>query len=648
MLHIKVKLLSQPIKPLLYRVPYHFSHLIKKGVLVKIPFRDKVVSGMVTNLLTSDLKESFAIKDIVDVTPFPQDPLYYHYLEQLSSYYQVEPTLFIKKIQTFFQDKTEQIQKNELIDNYQTVLLTQEQQNVVTFLQEKIEKSEYNTTVIHGVTGSGKTEVYKRALLSAYQKGKTSLLLLPEVTLALQFETILKAQLPQTIPLYSFHSATTKTDKKLLWTNLLHDKPQIIIGVHLPIMLPLNNLGLIIIDEEHSVGFQEKKHPKINSKDAAIMRAQLYKIPLVLGSATPSVATLYNVQKRGWHLFSLTKRFSGAFAKTELVPLISQEKRRCFWITKKLEDAIRETLAKKEQAILFLNRRGVHFFMQCKECSLIVSCTSCSVSLTLHADEFLRCHYCSYAIPEPKVCSGCHKTEFIKKGIGTQFIVNAVQKLFPQARIARADLDTTQNKLLWKRIIDDFKNHQLDILVGTQTITKGYHFKKVTLVGVIWADLQLSIPFYNTQEVALQQLIQVAGRAGRQSQTSKVIIQSMMQHAIFSHIDEKNYLTFYEKELEQRALVGYPPCVRFAEIELKHKTESVIDKEGLEIVSLLFKDPTLKVLGPAHPPVSKIKNVYVRKIYLKAESFKHIIDAYKSIDKSLYKSALYFTPNPQQ
>ena len=407
----------------------------------------------------------------------------------------------------------------------------------------------------------------------------------------------------------------------------------------------------LFIDEEHDIGFQEKKHPRVNTKEAALLRAQLSSIPLIAGSATPSISSLYNVEQRGWHTFSLTKRFSGAFPTVRVIKLTEQKQRRYFWFSKELEEAIKAQLLKKEQTIIFLNRRGFSFFIQCKSCGFIPQCVHCSVSLTLHNDNKLLCHYCAYTIPVLEACTQCNAGTFLKKGIGTQQVVTLLEKMFPHASIARADLDTTVNKKQWTQTLKDFEEGRTDILVGTQTITKGYHFPKVTLVGILWADINLSIPYYNAAEVTLQQLIQVSGRAGRQSADSMVIVQTMINHPLFQFITEQHYPQFYHTELKNRRLVNYPPCVRFAEIELKHEDEAVVIKEAAlmahEINSFIERGKKKMVLlGPSEPPVQKIKNIWSRKIYLKALTMQEILAAYASINKSAFKSLIGFTPNP--
>lgn len=646
---IKVKTLSYFKEPVLYSVPKEWTTLPVPGTVITVPMRNKTISGIVTEVLNKKPNVPFEIREAAKIQAFPNDPFYFSFTQKLADYMQVSDIEFLKRVQSFFKHKPEAVPLTEAeqTSDTQKVMLTSEQQAVVDYIAPQIITPTFCPTVLHGVTGSGKTEVYKKLIAQSFLQNKTTILLLPEVALAVQFERILKEQLSSDIPIVSFHSATSAKNRKLLWANLLNKKPQLIIGVHLPILLPLPNLGLIIIDEEHEVGYQEKKHPKVNSKDAALMRAQLHGIPIILGSATPSLTTLHNVKTRGWKLFQLKKRFAGAFPKVHFVNLLDKKQRKNFWLSEKLLNALKLQLQKKEQTLLFLNRRGVSFFVQCKSCSFVFCCKSCSVSLTPHADISLRCHYCGHKEQQPMRCPECKDTEFLNKGIGTQQIVTILKKLLPSARVARADLDTTINRTTWQKTLKAFEGQKLDILVGTQTITKGYHFPNVTLVGILWGDINLNFPVYNAQETTLQQLVQVAGRAGRMHPESSVIVQSMNNHPVFEYVNELDYLKFYEQEIKERKEVNYPPLTRFAEIELKHSNEKTVETESTQLVFELMNNETIQVLGPAQPPVAKIKKVFSRKLFIKSQSFVFIKNAYASINHKEYKSRLYFTPNPQ-
>jgi primosomal protein N' (replication factor Y) len=656
-MYIQVRLLKGFPEPLWYEVPPEWQQHVFIGAAVKVPFRTTKLPAMIENIVLQKPEVPFAIKKALELEAFPVDSNYQAFIHKLAGYYCVSPLHFIKRMRQFMVQKELKREQKEKTSNTKKIekkiILTDEQQQVVDFLIPHIKHPQFVPTVLHGVTGSGKTEIYKACITTAIAEKKAVLLLLPEVSLAVQFTQLLKKQLPSEVPIFSFHSATSIKEKRILWQKLLAQEPMLIIGVHLPILLPIAHLGLILVDEEHETGYQEKKHPKINSKEAALLRAQRYQIPIVLGSATPSVQTLHQVKTKEWHFFQLKKRFAGAFPTIKTVLLNDKKQRRNFWITRDLEQALKDRLAKKEQSIIFLNRRGFSFFVQCKACSFIFNCSSCSVSLTLHQDNILRCHYCDVTIQLPQECITCKASasQFIKKGIGTQQLVSLLQNLLPTARIGRADLDSTINKKNWQKTMDDFSSGNLDILVGTQTITKGYHFPNVTLVGILWADLNLHFPLYNAAETTLQQIIQVAGRAGRERADSLVIVQTMMDHRIFDYIHEVNYLEFYNQELQARQAAQYPPCIRLAELELKFDDENIINNDARSLALLLSiqiknKKFNITLLGPALPPVYKIKNYFLRKIYLKAENFSQLIDLIRIIDHKKFKSSIFFTPNP--
>jgi len=649
---IRVQLLTGFREYLWYTCPPEWDNQSLIGSLVRVPLRKQNVPALILAKQFYKPDVPFELRDAVGLEPVPEDPDFYRFISMLSIYYQTPQTMLVKRIKQFLYQKEMKTVKIDPITAQELpdVTLTPEQQTIVDALLPHVSEPTFTPTVLHGVTGSGKTEVYKELIKKAYAQKKNSLFLLPEVTLSLAFEQRLQKELPH-LPILGFHSATSVKQKKLIWQMLLEKKPLIIVGVHLPILLPIPNLGLIIVDEEHDVGYQEKKHPKINSKEAALMRAKQLGIPIILGSATPSLSSLRNVKERNWKFFQLLKRFAGAFPTVQTVLLSDGKQRKNFWISTQLHQAIGDRIAKKEQTILFLNRRGHSFFVQCKDCSNILMCPSCSVSLTLHSDNILRCHYCDYCMQFPKECPACRKKEFIKKGIGTQQVVTILQKLFPQARIARADLDTTKKKKEWHETVQGMHEGTIDILIGTQTITKGYHFPRVTLVGILWADLNLHFPKYNAAETTLQQLIQVAGRAGRQSDESLVIVQAMDNHPIFSFLKEESYLSFYNDEMQTRSILGYPPCRRLVELELKHTNEATLNSDAQLLAATLHtivqrSNLSMQVLGPALPPVHKVKNWHYRLIYLKADSMTELLDVYKATGSLRITSLLSFSPNP--
>jgi len=657
---VKVRLLKGYQKILTYKIPdgWETDNLI--GSVISVPIRNRTTQAVVLGIEKSSGNVRFDIKEAIARDLMPEDELYHEFASKLSKFYFLDPEFFYKRFRGFFnvvktkEPKISGKLENEIISK--NVVLTDSQNQVVDYSSKFLNKPKYEPILVHGVTGSGKTEIYRELIQKNFELGKTTILLLPEVSLSLQFQNIFEKRFGDEIPIIGFHSASTKREKDILWKYLIDKKPCLIVGVHLPIILPIPNLGLIIIDEEHETGFIEKKHPKINSKEVAIWRAKIYGIPIILGSATPSINSLNNIEKYNWKLFSLTERFSGKFPEVKIVKLTPMKGRRNFWITRELESEIRNRLTKKEQIIIYINRRGYSFFVQCKSCGFTFLCPHCSVSLTVHKEsnlEKLSCHYCDYEKQMPIFCEECKapSKELIKKGIGTQQVVSILEKIFPLAKIDRVDLDTTKKKKCWHQTVEKFEKGEIDILVGTQTITKGYHFPNVTLIGILWADLNLSLPLFNARERALQQLIQVAGRSGRGiNKDGLVIAQVMEEHAIFDYLEEEKYLNFYEDELEFRRKFLYPPFCRFVQIEIRNSDVLQIESDSKKLyeeISLINKSKNLdlKILGPSKPMVYKIQKTEIRHIFLKADLYTKFHSLVSSINLEKYQSRIFITPS---
>lgn len=637
-MYAQVLLLNGFEKPFWYHVPQHLSLLLKQGSLVQVPLQKRTETAWVVyTAATLDASITFAVRDVEGMAHFPGDQRYTAFIEKIAHFYCLQPLYFYQRIRHFLKEKTAPavlaLEVSVLAEHHpEQIILTDEQQLIVDALCPDISTPLFKPVVIHGVTGSGKTEVYKRLILHAWQQGKSSVLLLPEVALAIRFQFLLSKALGQ-VPIFGFHSGSTPKEKKQLWDALHKDQPLLIIGVHLPIMLPIPRLGLMILDEEHEQSFVEKKLPKINSKEMALWRAQQYGIPIVLGSATPSLNSLYNVKHNGWRLFQITKRFGGAFPTIKKVVLTDKSRQQSpyFWISKELERAVSGRLQKKEQIIIFINRRGYSFFVQCRDCGFIIVCKSCSVSLTYHEPSILRCHYCEYSCPLPLGCPSCKACGdvLLKKGVGTQQVVHMFKKLFPSAIVERADLDSTKNKKEWQHVAERMFKGEIDILIGTQSITKGYHFPGVTLVGVLWADVNIHFPIYNAAEITLQQLIQVAGRAGRAAAGGEVIVQVMRDNPLFDYADEQRYIEFANEELIERELAGYPPCRRLASIELRNGDATIVDADAQMLATILrrvIEEQGLAVtlLGPSFPVVARVQDYEIRHIILKSAAFKDL------------------------
>lgn len=637
-----------------YTVPDELQDQVRSGSFVLVPLQKRTVYGYVV-CVTDDLSkvQGFKLRSIISLIDLPHDHYYVPFLQSVAHQYYISWHYLLIKLVHFF---AHQSISEKLIESFtddfclQNVLLTEQQNAVVSFLTPFIKNASYVSVLLHGVTGSGKTEVYKALIQKTVQEGKTIILLLPEINLVLAFLKRLSYELPE-ITLFGLYSGVQEQSKKQLWHYLKEKKACVILGVHMPIFMPISNLGLIIVDEEHELGYYEKKYPKLNSKQVALIRAQTAGIPIVFGSATPSLYALYQVKLKKWHFFQLHDRFAGTFPEITVVPLLEGKKRSFFWISEILQKEIELCLFKKKQAILFLNRRGYAFFVQCKGCGYIFNCPHCSVSLTLHQSNQLMCHYCDFMQLHDQTCPSCKDIDasFLKKGIGTQQICEVVQKLFPQAKIARADLDSTVLQKKWHATYASFLSGEIDILVGTQTIAKGHHFPGVGLVGIIWADMNFHIPYFNATEVAIQQLIQVSGRAGRAvNSVGRVVMQTIAWHDNFSYINEQSYLKLYQKEMAHRKELGYPPFVLLIEFLLVHKNKQIVLNDAHALVAFLHKVlrncTSTKVLGPTVPLVERIKAQERRIIYLKSTD-QHVVNSIiHAIGQKSYKSKIFITP----
>lgn len=659
---VLVRLLAGWREPLWYRIPEHLQNKVVVGTFVDVPLRTQQIPALVQKISSIPQTDADRVKDISGVFAFPADNKYHDFVSAIADFFMVESTTLHHRVVQQLHASPEALEETETFSQTQhssTITLSDEQQIVINALAPQVQAGGYTPTLLHGVTGSGKTEIYKQLIITAINAQKTTVCLFPEVTLALQFETIFKQQLPFPERIFSFHSTTKISEKKKLWQALLSGTPVVILGVHLPVLLPIPNLGLILVDEEHERGFQEKRHPKINSKELALWRAKTYNCPIVLGSATPSLATLQAAKTGKIAHYRLTKRFKGKFPSIIHAKMVTpdKKKRASFWITPELEHAIRSRLSKKEQTILYLNRRGHSFSAQCQDCGTLVMCQSCSVSLTPHEHEKTRefqltCHYCGFTVPVPTACTACKKNDkpLLMKGIGTQQLTTIVQKMFPEAKIARADLDSTKQKREWLATAEQFKRGELDILIGTQLITKGYHFPNVTLVGIVWADLGLSIPDYHTRETVLQKLIQVAGRAGREHEESDVIIQALSHDPLFDFISEEKYEEFCITELAAREELFYPPFGRFVQLECVHSDEAILVKETVAIAAELRQfvhDHNLNVtiMGPVEPVVKKIAGAEARHIFLRSATFGPIHTLLQAIKhQKKLRSSVFLVP----
>ena len=481
-----------------------------------------------------------------------------------------------------------------------------------------------NIVLLHGVTSSGKTEIYVKMIESILAEGKQALYLVPEIALTSQLVQRLQKYFGNQIAVY--HSRYSQNERLEVWNHVLNqsENARVVIGARSSVFLPFSNLGLVIVDEEHEQSYKQfDPSPRYHARDTAIVLAALFKAKTLLGSATPSLESFYNATKENkFGYVAITKRFNNVLMpEIELVDLTDKYKRKRMTghFSDRLIAEIKETLEAESQVILFQNRRGYSPVVSCNTCGHTPECPNCDVSLTFHQyRNQLRCHYCSHTMAMQQFCGACGGVEIDSKGFGTEQIQEEIEVLFPEAKVARMDLDTTRGKYSYDRIIASFENKEVDILVGTQMVTKGLDFRHVKLVGVLNADQLINFPDFRAHERSFQLLQQVAGRAGRTDERGKVIIQTYNpHHTILQQVSINDYDSMFVEQLEDRRIYKYPPYCRIIKLTLKHKDYNKVN-EGAEWLAIslrhVFKD---NVLGPEFPVVSRIRNQYHKNILLK-------------------------------
>ena len=501
---------------------------------------------------------------------------------------------------------------------------------------------EKDILLLHGITSSGKTEIYIHLIEETLAKGKQVLYLLPEIALTTQIINRLKKHFGNLVQVY--HSRLSENERVEVWRNLLNKTPgksneniSIILAARSGIFLPYHNLALIIVDEEHENSFKQfDPSPRYHARDSAMVLAKIFDAKTLLGSATPSIESYYNATNNRYGLVNLTKRHGGVMLPEILLVNIAEEKRKKLMkshFSILLLDEIKIALDKKEQIILFQNRRGFAPILECVTCGWTPHCINCDVSLTYHkSNESLRCHYCGYVGKIPKSCSACGNNEIKMVGFGTEKIEEELGIFFPDAVIARLDLDSTRSKYSYQQIIGDFETNKINVLVGTQMVTKGLDFNNVSIVGILNADSMLNFPDFRSYERSFQLMAQVSGRAGRNQKRGKVIIQCQNpMHPIIQHVLMNDYEKMYSQELAERNKFHFPPYHRLIKLTLKHKDYSLIDSASHHLAQDLKKVLGARVLGPESPIVSRVRNLFLKDILIKIEREASISNAKKII-----------------
>ncbi|MBR3161711.1 MAG: primosomal protein N' [Bacilli bacterium] len=517
------------------------------------------------------------------------------------------------------------------------IVLNKEQKLIVDKVIKDINISK--TFLLYGVTGSGKTEVYMNIIEHVISIGKTAIMLVPEISLTPQIVSRFTSRFGENVAI--LHSGLSDGEKYDEYRKIVEKKVKIVVGARSAVFAPLENLGIIIMDEEHSSTYKQDNHPRYHARDIAIKRSNYHNCPVLLGSATPSLESMARAGNKIYELLTLTKRAGkGQLPKVEIIDMKEEIKRGNYIISTKLDSKIKEKLKNKEQVILLLNRRGYSSIETCNNCGNVTKCPNCDISLTYHkTSDMLRCHYCGYAIKKSTKCINCGSNDLKDYGLGTEKLEEELNKTY-QARIIRMDMDTTSRKGMHEKIIKEFGEHKYDILVGTQMIAKGLDFPLVTLVGVINADASLNIPDFRSSERTFQLLSQVSGRAGRSEKIGEVIIQTYNNnHYSIVMASQHDYLSFYKEEMKIRKKLNYSPYYYIILVNITTKDYNLSFKEADKIGKYLRNnlDKNTYILGPAMANIFKINNIYRQQCIIKYKNDNKLRKVLTELDNH-YKS----------
>lgn len=568
-------------------------------------------------------------------------------------------TLIKKEILLLSQREESRLQEYASQADIDSIKLNDEQQQAF----DSIVASDKAVHLLHGVTSSGKTEVYIRLIDKTIKEGKQALFLLPEIALTAQIINRLRKYFGNAVGVY--HSRFNTNERAEVWQRTMDSSDngyKVLLGARSAVFLPFHNLGLVIVDEEHDNSYkQNDPAPRYNGRDSAIYLAHSCHAKTVLGSATPSVESYFNATNGKYGLEVLKHRFGGNMMPEVLCVDMKEAQRKRevqMNFSQFLLSYIKEALSHKEQVILFQNRRGFSLRLECDVCHWIPQCKHCDVSLVYHkSTNSLRCHYCGYSIPVPQECPACHSTTLKMRGFGTERIEDDLAIFFPDAHIARMDLDSTSQKKRYIEIINDFEDHKIDILVGTQMVTKGLDFDNVSVVGILSADNLISFPDFRAYERSFQQMTQVSGRAGRRGKEGKVIIQTYQPyHQAIRDAMAGDYESMYKSQIVERRVFKYPPYYKLIDITIKHQDESVVNDAAAKLANMLRQQFASRVMGPEYPSVARIRNMYIKRIMVRFAVGEAIGEGKRIImhqadqllnDKSFARVKIVFDVDPQ-
>lgn len=632
--------LGLPIdKAFTYSIPESLRETIQLGQRVQVPFGQRLEIGYVVDFLQkTQFKNTKPIKGILDLKPLLDGEML-KLTRQVADYYYASWGEVIEAAHPAnVRNRKRPIAQSEPLSFIAPVLelnpgedklsLSQAQERALKLIKKSISQNAHQVFLLHGITASGKTEVYLQAIEETLNQGRSSIVLVPEISLTPQTTERLQARFGARIAI--MHSRLLSSQRAGQWQMIKDGRARIVLGARSAVFAPVKNLGLIVVDEEQETTYKQKDAaPHYHAREVAILRAKLTCAVVILGSATPSLESFYQAKQGQIQLLSLPERVTKRdLPQVDIIDLRREKamrKRRVSILSGALEAQISRILQKQEQVILFLNRRGFSTFINCAKCGYVAKCRRCNVSLTYHyATKMLTCHYCHFSIPPPQICPQCSSAYLSYFGLGTEKVESELHRLFPGARIARMDTDATRKRDAHASILNDFKRGQIDILVGTQMVAKGLDFPRVGLVGVISADTALNLPDFRSGERTFNLLTQVAGRSGRGESEGQVIIQTYVpEHYAVTASKRHDYQQFYRREIKSRKALELPPFVHLVSLSLRGRNQEKTQKIAEDLSARLKQakaNSDIQVLGPAPAAVSKVRGRFFWNILIKGRT----------------------------
>ena len=645
--------------PLSYLVPVALESSIQVGSLVQVPLSSKSIDGFVVGFTTlaDPALQGFKLKKILSV-PFDKpmfSPKDLEFFLWIADYYQlpigeVFNSAFPRAIFKIPKRTVTKKSKETTPETITPVELTVDQAAALCAVRQSIDAKRFKSFLLFGVTGSGKTEVYIRAAQAVIEQQRSALILVPEIALTPQLRKRFEDRFHNQVAV--LHSGLSEKVRREFWWDILNGTRKVVVGARSALFAPLENIGLIVVDEEHEPSYKQEDRLRYSARDLALVRARQHNAATILGSATPAIETFYAAEKGKHELLQLrTRPAERPMPEVQIVDLKNEykevlhgSKEARLLLGRSLRDALAEVLLRKEQAMIFINRKGFSSFVMCGDCGEVPKCLNCSVSLTYYqrARE-MRCHYCGLRLPMVEQCAKCKSYEIKLMGMGSELIEDEVKSLFPHARVERLDADTADTIKKLEATLERFRSGETQVLVGTQMLAKGHDFPNVTLVGVVLADMNLHLPDFRAGERTFQLLAQVSGRAGRGSKPGRVILQTLLpDHYVIQAAATQDYLSFYKTEIEYRQQFGYPPFSRMAQLEFRDLKEERAHEQADRVRQLLdHLDPDARgfsYLGPAAASIARIANQFRWQILVKSEKS----SALNAVIKTLRKEGVRF------